>query len=107
VAVHLADEQGLDATAAGALPDEPCADDPRSVDDDQVPGAEQGGQVTKGVVLDGPALRAQTQQTGGVALGTGLLGDTLAREIEVEVGDLQKSPRCVPLAPGGTRPRCS
>jgi hypothetical protein len=107
VAVHLADEQGLDATTAGALPDEARADDARSVDDDQVPGAEQVGQVAKGVVLDGPALRAQTQQTGGVALGTGLLGDAFASEVEVEVGELQKSPRCVPVAPGGTRPRCS
>ena len=59
MAVYLPDEQGLDAAAAGPLPDEARTDDARSVDDKQVPGTEQVRQVAKGAVINGAGLRAQ------------------------------------------------
>jgi hypothetical protein len=48
--VDLTHEQDLHAAAAGAAPNEACADDARAVEHEQIAGPEQRGQLAKDAV---------------------------------------------------------
>ena len=65
------------------------AHDRRVVDDEQVAGAQQLGQVADAAVAR--RLGACVEQAGGAPLGHGVLGDQLARQREVEIAQDQGS----------------
>mgnify|MGYP006189043475 CR=1 FL=1 len=78
-------DQGLDRTAGllGAV--QPCLDDPGVVEDQQITGLEQRGQVAEHPVYRHGA--AAIEQARGAALGSGMLGDQLGRQLEVEIAE--------------------
>ena len=103
-------QKDLDApSAVRALSKEPRRKDTAPVHDEQVAGSEQLRQVAKHLVANRAALAVEHQQTGGVALGKGLLRDPLGRELVVEVGGPQNSFFCGAVAPfaGSSRLKCS
>jgi hypothetical protein len=58
------------------------------------------------MVGDGAAVPVQRQEARRIALQGRILCDELGRELEVEVGDLQKSLFCAGEPCGATRPKC-
>jgi hypothetical protein len=85
--------------------DESGGKDAATVHDEQVAGAQQGRQVPEDVMARGARGPIQYQQAGGVALGGGLLRNSVGRQVVVEVGGLQNSFFCGVVG-GGTRPKC-
>jgi hypothetical protein len=78
-------DQGLDRAAGllGAV--QPCLDDPGVVEDQQITGLEQRGQVAEHAVHGRGATAVE--QARGAALGSGMLGDQLGRQLEVEIAE--------------------
>ena len=86
--VNDALEQHLDPAAAVLDAEEARLDHARVVEDEQIPGAHQGGQVGETAVGELPA--GDVQQPAAAALGGGVLGDQLGREGKVEIVDGQR-----------------
>jgi hypothetical protein len=105
---QVVQDQQLDGPTMLAAGAQACGANPGVVDDEQIAGAEQVGQLGEGTVLRG-AVPRQVQQPRGVALGERRLGDALLGErILEERGVLpddggprgQKSEACAWSAPG-------
>ncbi len=79
---QLAVERDADAGLA-AVRRELRGNDPRVVDDQQVPGAEQAGQLGDRVIGE---LAGYAQQARSVSGAGGRLGDAFRRQGEVEIG---------------------
>lgn len=92
--------------AAGTLGRNPRGKDPAAIDDEQVPGSQERGQVAEEVVLEASRLAIEKKKARSVSLGGRLLGDERSRKVEVEVVDLQKSLFWAAMGGGGTRPKC-
>ena len=76
-------DQRLDRAAARLDAEQARLDHRRVVDDEQVAGAQQLGQIAKAPVVR--RRGAAVEQARGAALGRGMLGDQLARQREVEI----------------------
>src|SRR5580692_11304473 len=91
--------------------EETSAPDARLVDDEEITGPQEPGQLAEGAILE-PALGREDKQSRCVAFCQRLLRDPLRGERVVEVGGPQRSKSAVcasaaPGAPAGTdRPRC-
>ena len=69
----------------GANAEETGGHDAGVVQDEEVAGAEEGGEVADVVVREGASLAGDNQQAGGVAGLDRLLGDQLGGQVVVEV----------------------
>ena len=86
-AIVLAEVQPL-PFAAGPLAsaEQPGRQHPRVVEDEQIAGSEQVGQVEELAVFQRAVAAADDQQPRPVALGGRFLGDQLRREVVIEEG---------------------
>ena len=100
--IDLLEQEDLDGAAGGPAQAQPRRQDPGVVDDDDVAGSEQVGEVGDGAVLGGPAP-AVDEQPGGVARLDRDLGDALGRQVVVELVEPHRSqgtndvPRSAPV----------
>lgn len=72
---------------AGAVPVEACGKDAGVVEDEQVGGAEEVGEVSELAVFEGIPRTGKMEQARGRAVGEGFLRDGIRRKIVMEVGD--------------------
>ena len=91
-AVGLGDalDQHLDLAAGGLVAVQPGLDDAGVVEDQQVAGPQQAGQVGEAPVMQLAGV-IQVQQPAAAAFGGGRLGDELGRQLVVEVGNGERS----------------
>ena len=91
-AVGLGDalDQHLDLAAGGLVAVQPGLDDAGVVEDQQVAGPQQAGQVGEAPVMQLAGV-IQVQQPAAGAFGGGRLGDELGRQLVVEVGNGERS----------------
>lgn len=73
---------------SGATSVEARGEDFRVVEDQQVGGAEEIGEVAECAVLKNSCAGIEVEQAGGGTVGERLLGDEFFGEVEVEIGDL-------------------
>jgi hypothetical protein len=81
----LREEEGFDVAAAGLAEGEAGGDDAGVVEDEEVAGAEELGELGEGAVVDRAVGAAVVEEARGSALRGWRLGDKVGGEGEVEV----------------------
>jgi hypothetical protein len=98
--------ENFGAAAAARVPEQTRRKDAAAIDDEQVAFVKVIGEGGEPSVLDGAADAVEEQQPRCVPIGKGLLRDQFGREVEVEVGGLQKSFFCGRSGSGRSSPKC-
>ena len=80
---HTLDQQ-FELAAGGLFAKEARLDDARVVEDEQVAGAQQRGQVPEDPI--DVRVGAAIEQSGSAAFGGGMLGHQFRRQVEIEIG---------------------
>ena len=93
------DEQQHLHRAAAGLPvaDEPGGQHPGVIEHQAVTRSQQGGQIVKMHMFGGAGLFVQHQQSGGVPLLQGSLGDELLRQVKVKIRCFYGSRTSIPV----------
>ncbi len=78
-------DQAFDAPAAGFAPEQTRRNDPGVIENHQVTGLEETGQIGENTVVERTGIPVQVQQPAGRAFGERFLGDQFRRQIESEI----------------------